>query len=726
VDFEFHAPAGHQPEPLCVVASEVRSGRLIRQWLGDGAEISAPYSTDAESLFIAYYSSAELGCHEVLNWPMPARILDLYAEFRNLTNGRTLSHGRGLLGAMEYFRLDALAASEKKELRDLAIRGGPFTEAEEMALVDYCQTDVDALIQLLPKMLPHIDLPRALLRGRYMMAVAKMESNGIPVDCDTLNSLQQNWTSIKAQLIRKVDEQYQVFVSTEHQLDPNTRFGAAVLEAAKDWELDPYILAEAAEDIHKSEHDGLKEMAVAVRTARMATGLTPGRINRLQENGQDYTSVSGFDAQARELAGAYPELGIGRGYNPEGIDEDNQQRLWDLLSKPDPRPLPKHHPDIIRRAADLIGPDTQRSLDEELTFSSARWEQYLQRKGIPWPRLESGALALDDETFREMAKMYPAEIGPMRELRYSLGQMRLNELAVGPDSRNRTLLSVFASKTGRNQPSNSKFIFGPSCWLRSLIQPKPGYAIAYIDWSQQELAIAAALSKDVRMMEAYTSGDFYLTFAKMAGAVPREATKKTHGAMRDQFKVVSLGVLYGLSAVGLSRKLGEPPFRGRELLNLHQRTFRQFWEWSDSIEERAVLTGKLRTVFGWTVRTDKNVNPRSLRNFPMQANGAEMMRLAACLATERGIPACAPVHDAFLIEASIEGIETETERMQDAMREASEKVLPGFPLKTDAKIVRYPDRYSDVRGQKMWSLITQINDSLTVERLAMNEEPLPL
>src|SRR5262249_10086676 len=150
---------------------------------------------------------------------------------------------------------------------------------------------------------------------------------------------------------------------------------------------------------------------------------------------------------------------------------------------------------------------------------------------------------------------YPTNVAPIRELRHTLSQMRLNELAVGSDGRNRVLLSAFGSRTGRNQPSNSKFIFGPSAWLRSLIRPAPGRAIAYIDWSQQELAIAAALSGDTRMQEAYQSGDFYLKFAKMAGAVPPDATKRSHASQREQFKVVSLGVLYGLSADGLARKL---------------------------------------------------------------------------------------------------------------------------------------------------------------------------
>src|SRR4029078_4664047 len=89
----------------------------------------------------------------------------------------------------------------------------------------------------------------------------------------------------------------------------------------------------------------------------------------------------------------------------------------------------------------------------------------------------------------------------------------------------RTLLSAFRARTSRNQPSNTKFIFGPSVWLRGLIKPPPGYGIAYIDWQQQEFGIAAALSRDPRMMEAYRSGDPYLAFAKQAGAAPVAAQR---------------------------------------------------------------------------------------------------------------------------------------------------------------------------------------------------------
>ena len=555
-DTEFNAQAGERPSPVCLAARELRSGRLLRLWSDDLREMrQPPFSTGPETLFVAYYASAELGCFQALGWPMPARVLDLYCEFKCRTSGLKTPCGNGLLGALAYFGFDSIDAADKDAMRALVLRGEPYTADERRAILDYCQTDVDALGKLLPAMAPDIDLPRALLRGRYMTAVARMEWRGVPIDAEALASFRGNWQTVQERLIERIDKEF---------------------------------------------------------------GIYDGR-----------------------------------------------------------------------------------------TFKADRWAGWLAANNIPWPRLPSGGLALDDDTFREMARTYPA-VAPVRELRTTLAQLRLNELAVGSDGRNRCMLSAFGSKTSRNQPSNSKFIFGPSAWLRSLIRPEPGTAVAYIDWSQQELAIAAAISGDRKMQDAYQSGDFYLTFAKMAGAVPPDATKDSHAAELEQFKTVALGVLYGLSAEGLARKLNVPPVRGRDLLRMHKETFCQFWRWSDGIQDEAILAGRLRTVFGWAVHAGDQPNPRSLRNFPMQGNGAEMMRLACCLTTERGIGLCCPVHDALLIEADAAEIDAAVEATQQAMREASEIVLAGFQLRTDAKIVRHPDRYSDKRGQVMWQTVCEL------------------
>ena len=123
--------------------------------------------------------------------------------------------------------------------------------------------------------------------------------------------------------------------------------------------------------------------------------------------------------------------------------------------------------------------------------------------------------------------------------------MRLNDLAVGRDGRNRVLLSPFNTKTGRNSPSNKRFVFGPSAWFRGLIKPPPGHGLAYIDWSAQEYGIAAALSGDPLMIEAYRSGDPYLAFGKQIGTVPAGGTKATHRIERDLFKLVILATQYG-------------------------------------------------------------------------------------------------------------------------------------------------------------------------------------
>jgi hypothetical protein len=721
VDFEFQSPDGERPTPWCVCALELNSGRRIRQWLGDGAPATPPYPTAAESLFIAYYASAELGCHLALQWELPVRVLDLCVEFKNLTSGLKPAAGKGLLGALSFFGIDGLAVVEKDSMRKLAIEGGPFTDGDKDALLTYCMSDVDALAKLLPAMLPHISLPHGLIRGRYMCAVAHMERTGVPIDVEMLERLRTHWPAIKNRLIVEVDRDYQVYLPTgQKYLDPHCPGDAAILNTAAQFAVDPYALAQVAKDAWNEERDSTRDLLRARHVARKRTGLTAKRIRRHEDSGKDYTTFFGLDVAARELAGEYPELGIGAGY--AGDDEtDRSGELWDKLSKPD---VTKSRETILRECAERLSastcPDQELHLGP-LSFSMSRFKEFLCRNSLPWPVIDSGVPDLSDDCFREMAKAFP-QVSKLRELRHALSQLRLNDLSVGADGRNRCMLSAFGSRTGRNQPSNSRFIFGPSTWLRSLIKPGPGQAVAYIDYSQQELAVASYLSHDTAMQSAYRSGDFYLSLAQLSGKAPSDATKETHNSIRDQFKTVSLGVLYGLSIWGLSRKLGVPFRYGRELLELHQDRFSTFWQWSDRIEMTGMLLNKLTTNFGWSVHVGQDANPRSLRNFRMQAGGAEMTQLACCLCTERNIKVCAPIHDAILIEAPDTDIDDTVTRAQAAMTEASEIVLPGFPLRTEAVIVRYPDRYVDKRGKEFWDLVCRELEAVEAKRRSVSEQ----
>lgn len=559
LDFEFVSEPGANPVPVCLVARELQTGQLIRLWqdqLGSGP----PFPIDDETLFVAFFASAEIGCFLELGWPIPTRILDLYTEFRVATNGTILPNGRGLLSALSHHGIPAITSDQKTEERALIMGGGPWSPTDRARILDYCQTDVDPMAALLERMLPGIrsrpnGLGQALLRGRYMTAVARMERTGVPIDVEMLDLLRANWEDIKLDLIRAVDKNFGVY--------------------------------------------------------------------------------------------------------------------------------------------------------EGSTFKSGLFAGYLADNQIDWPRTETGRLALDRDTFRDMVKRYP-QLEPLKELRHTLAELRLEKLAVGPDGRNRTLLSPFGASSGRNTPSNNKFIFGPSVWLRGLVKPPEGRALAYIDWKSQEVAIAGALSGDRALLDAVRSGDPYLTFAKMARLAPPDATKQSHKAIRDMCKTALLGANYGMQARSLAMRTGLSVIDAEDLLRRLARTFPMYTEWADHVTDVGQLAGYLSTRYGWTLRTENTLRPTTLRNYLMQSTGAEMLRLACCLATERGIQVCAPVHDALLVEGGVDTIDDTVAATRAAMAEASRIVLDGLEIGTDVEIIAWPDRYSDGRGRVMWARVTDI------------------
>ena len=329
IDFEFVARPGERPDPVCLVGHELRSGRWITLWRDELHRAVCPYGIDGHTLVIGFYVSAELTCTRRLEWPSPRHMLDLYVEFRNLTNGR-YTGSAGLLGAAAMFGLNTITASAKDRARELVMRGGPWTAAEQDHIIEYCRTDVELTVNLLHAMLARIDLPRAMLRGRFMDAIAGMEHRGIPVDVGVWQQLCASWPTLKRGLIAEIDREYGVF-----------------------------------------------------------------------------------------------EAGV---------------------------------------------------------FKRDRFAAWLTRERIPWPRLDSGHLDLGDETFREMSKAHP-RLAPLRELRHALSQLRLSELAVGSDGRNRCLLSPYRAKSGRCAPSTSRYDVRAGCLDAVVDSPRcrPGAGICRLE-----------------------------------------------------------------------------------------------------------------------------------------------------------------------------------------------------------------------------------------------------
>jgi DNA polymerase I len=348
---------------------------------------------------------------------------------------------------------------------------------------------------------------------------------------------------------------------------------------------------------------------------------------------------------------------------------------------------------------------------EDGHFRTARFEQRLSTLGIlrTWPRTETGQLALDDDTFLEQAALHPElpELQTLRELRATLGRMRLIGLKIGSDERNRCSLMPFQAITGRNLPSNAKFIFGPARWLRGFIMPPPGCGLAYLDFASEEIAIAAALASDEILAEHYTSGDPYLRFAITARLAPAGATKDTHGQIRDACKSLLLGIGYGMQAPALAAKTGKTLAEARELIQLHSETYRAFACWRRDTVDRALMGGHMRTAFDWHRRGCIGARRTELMNWPIQSAGADLMRIVCIAATEAGIEVACPVHDAFLLVSPLDRLDHDVALMRQIMTRASEVVTCGLPIRVDAKLVR-SGRYMDERGRSMWNKIMEL------------------
>jgi hypothetical protein len=119
-------------------------------------------------------------------------------------------------------------------------------------------------------------------------------------------------------------------------------------------------------------------------------------------------------------------------------------------------------------------------------------------------------------------------------------------------------------------------------------------------------------------------------------------------------------------------------------------------------------------VYGWQCATGiTEFSENTIRNWPIQSTCADIFRLAYVWGTRHGLTLIAPVHDAVLLEAPEDRIEADVALMREIMRRASRVVLNPtadgtIELRTDAKIIRYPDRFTDKRGTELWETVLKL------------------
>jgi DNA polymerase-1 len=355
------------------------------------------------------------------------------------------------------------------------------------------------------------------------------------------------------------------------------------------------------------------------------------------------------------------------------------------------------------------------------SFKDELFVRWLSAHGMEWPATKAGTPRVNNDTFKMMEKAYPKNgefpgIGPLRRFHSHIEQLRLIDLAVGADDRNRCLSSVFHGATGRTIYSTSKHIWQIPAQMRSLVWAESGQCIVILDVKAQEYAITAVESGEERMIEAYLTGDPYMAFAHDSGLAERHVTAKDDPALRAQCKIVALGIPYGMTGHGAAAQLGVSEMRGHELVQRHQMAYPRCHEWLREVYNKALVNEIMISKFGWKWRpvpycTVTRYDPpsrRSILNFTCQANGADEIRAAAVLGWMAGIEIISTMHDAVMFLTTRERLDEDTDTMTACLVQAGYAVT-GIKLDIEAKTVIGPAHYRDEkRGATDWDRTLRI------------------
>ena len=218
--------------------------------------------------------------------------------------------------------------------------------------------------------------------------------------------------------------------------------------------------------------------------------------------------------------------------------------------------------------------------------------------------------------------------------------------------------------------------------IRAAFTAEPGHVLLTADYSQIELRLLAHFSRDPLLVEAYRRGDdiHTLTASQVFGVPPLMVTPDH----RRQAKVVNFGIVYGLSAFGLSQQLGIEPAEAKQFIAAYFERYKGVRAFIDKTLEEARRDLKVRTLHG-RVRpipdiNSKNANQRGFAertavNTPLQGTAADlikvaMIRIDAAL-RNRGLKSrmTLQVHDELVFEVP----ENEVDIMQSLVREHMEK-----------------------------------------------------
>lgn len=265
---------------------------------------------------------------------------------------------------------------------------------------------------------------------------------------------------------------------------------------------------------------------------------------------------------------------------------------------------------------------------------------------------------------------------------------------IGSDNRVRPNFGIYSSQSSRSQPGATGYLWLKARWVQNFLEAPKGFTLASADFASQEFLVAAILSQDLNMIQAYESGDPYLAFGKVAGLIPQDGTKDTHRMMREVCKTCVLGMSYLMSAKGLAPRLSQAMGKdvsvdkAEEFIELFDDAFSDYAEWRRDVTSEYETDRYLQLSDGWTMWGD-NDNFRSVANFPVQGQGAVIMRRAVTMLQDNRINVIATVHDSIVIEYKTENTDIVLPLFKKCMVDAFEDVMKGYgktvPIRVDGE-----------------------------------------
>ena len=306
-----------------------------------------------------------------------------------------------------------------------------------------------------------------------------------------------------------------------------------------------------------------------------------------------------------------------------------------------------------------------------LEFSSTLFEynqinQTVLRSKLPtqllakWPKQYSKLAGEELATDKSSLKNVDHDIArAIIAFRGALKAKYLQYLKVDKDGGHKFYPNAFGTITGRDKPVGASLMYVPDYYRQKLILADSGYVLVLLDYCQQEVLVAASLANDADNIEECSKGDFYNSFD--AGDLSRSEQKK-----------LILGYQFG-------QRLTVQEMNDA---GLHAQLEQRFYKINDYLDNRTTqaYAEKLIACDDWQMHVEQQ-NPLTIRNWPVQATAASILRKACLKLDEVKIPVLAAFHDAVLIKCALNHEQSTIQTASNLMIQASEEILVNASLR---------------------------------------------